>query len=62
LFGKLLRKRGNLLASTLRSRDDEYKAQLVSSFADHALPKFENGDYAPVIDSEYPLEKVMSFL
>lgn len=30
LFGKLLAKRGTLLATTLRSRADDYKADLVA--------------------------------
>lgn len=57
ILGKLLRKRGRLIATTLRNRSDAYKAELVSEFQKHALPLFEQGVYKPIIDEVFPLEK-----
>ena len=37
----LLRKRGNLKATTLRSRSDEYKTELVKNFTKDCLKNFE---------------------
>eukprot|EP00898_Chlorokybus_atmophyticus_P000336 jgi/Chlat1/1302/Chrsp118S08658 len=58
MMGRLLRKRVSLLATTLRYRPDEYKIKLAREFAEHALPLFANGTYAPVVDSMYKLEDV----
>ena len=37
----LLRKRGNLKATTLRSRSDQYKTELVKNFSKDCLKNFE---------------------
>jgi tumor protein p53-inducible protein 3 len=58
LFGALLRKRITLRGTTLRSRDDQYKADLVARFAREALPLLANGTFKPVIDAEFPLAEV----
>eukprot|EP00744_Colponema_vietnamica_P006024 GILI01008781.1.p1 GENE.GILI01008781.1~~GILI01008781.1.p1 ORF type:complete len:370 (+),score=50.74 GILI01008781.1:58-1110(+) len=59
------RKRINIKFSTLRSRDDEYKAKLVESFTKNALPYFsdtvdEGSRLKPVIDKVLPIEEVVA--
>jgi putative PIG3 family NAD(P)H quinone oxidoreductase len=49
----LMAKRVQLLASTLRSRRLEYKVELTQEFASDVLPRFIEGELAPVIDSVY---------
>ncbi|XP_043119458.1 quinone oxidoreductase PIG3 [Puntigrus tetrazona] len=58
LLGKLLRKRGSLLCSLLRSRSLQYKAELVRSFTEQVLPHFRSTDPPlwPVIDSMFNME------
>lgn len=60
LLGKLLRKRGQLLCSLLRSRSLQYKAELVRSFTEQVLPHFQSADppLQPVIDSTFNMEDV----
>uniref|UniRef100_A0A8C2KLX0 Alcohol dehydrogenase-like N-terminal domain-containing protein n=1 Tax=Cyprinus carpio TaxID=7962 RepID=A0A8C2KLX0_CYPCA len=60
LLGKLLRKRGNLLCSLLRSRRLQYKVELVRSFTEQVLPHFKSTDPLlwPVIDSMFNMEDV----
>uniref|UniRef100_A0A673LA28 Tumor protein p53 inducible protein 3 n=1 Tax=Sinocyclocheilus rhinocerous TaxID=307959 RepID=A0A673LA28_9TELE len=60
LLGKLLRKRGHLLCSLLRSRRLQYKAELVQSFTEQVLPHFQSTDppLQPVIDSMFNMEDV----
>lgn len=45
LMSTLLRKRGQLLASTLRSRSLDYRRQLVQRFAVEALPRLISGEF-----------------
>ena len=45
LLGKLLRKRIQLLATTLRARSVEYKRELVRRFTAEALPKLADGTF-----------------
>lgn len=47
----LFKKRGTIVCSTLRSRDDKYKGELVKSFMEFVGNKFETGELKPVIDS-----------
>ncbi|XP_072506936.1 quinone oxidoreductase PIG3 isoform X1 [Notamacropus eugenii] len=61
LLSKLLAKRGSLLTSLLRSRDEKYKAELVAAFTQRILPHFAQdgpGALRPVVDSVYPLRQV----
>jgi tumor protein p53-inducible protein 3 len=60
---KLLNKRASILTSTLRNRSDEYKTELVTSFAERLMPGFVSGELAPIIyqtinlsDSKHGLE------
>ena len=52
VLGGLLRKRGSLLATTLRSRSREYKADLVRQFREKCLKGFEGEDplLRPIVD------------
>ena len=59
LLSGLLRKRGQLLATTLRSRSVAEKAELVAGFVEKVLPLFESGVFKAVVDSVYPLEQVV---
>ncbi|XP_019376367.1 PREDICTED: quinone oxidoreductase PIG3 [Gavialis gangeticus] len=61
LLSGLLFKRGSLLTSLLRSREKEYKEQLVKAFTDRVLPHFSRNaspHLQPVIDSIYPLHEI----
>uniref|UniRef100_A0AAQ6IH07 Enoyl reductase (ER) domain-containing protein n=1 Tax=Anabas testudineus TaxID=64144 RepID=A0AAQ6IH07_ANATE len=60
LLGKLLSKRGHLLASLLRSRSLQYKADLVKAFSHRVLPYFSDqaASLRPVIDSTFNLEEI----
>uniref|UniRef100_A0A7M6DNF9 Enoyl reductase (ER) domain-containing protein n=1 Tax=Clytia hemisphaerica TaxID=252671 RepID=A0A7M6DNF9_9CNID len=57
-FALMLRKRVQLLSSTLRARSLDYKKDLVDSFENHALEKFVSGEYKPIIDSITTLDGV----
>ena len=56
------RKRCAIRFSTLRSRDTDYKAELVGSFVERALPQFSSSDVAtrlvPVVSKVYKLEEI----
>nr|DBA25715.1 TPA: hypothetical protein GDO54_010073 [Pyxicephalus adspersus] len=57
----LLRKRGSLLASTLRSRSHEYKEELVKAFTEQVLPYFSPGgsiQLRPIVDSVFPFDQI----
>ncbi|KAM5164795.1 quinone oxidoreductase PIG3 [Mantella aurantiaca] len=61
LLTMLLKKRGNLLASTLRARSSKYKAELVKSFAEQVLPYFKPGgsvQLKPIVDSVFPFDQI----
>jgi len=49
----LMAKRAQLLATTLRSRSEDYKVRLTQEFAADVVPHFIDGDLRPVIDSVY---------
>ncbi|MDF9801121.1 tumor protein p53-inducible protein 3 [Catalinimonas alkaloidigena] len=55
---KLLSKRLQITASTLRSRSLEYQIQLTKDFSAFALPLFEKGILKPVVDSMYSWKEV----
>eukprot|EP01138_Halocafeteria_seosinensis_P012003 gb/GECG01012267.1/.p1 GENE.gb/GECG01012267.1/~~gb/GECG01012267.1/.p1 ORF type:complete len:392 (+),score=47.17 gb/GECG01012267.1/:1-1176(+) len=57
LFGKLLRKRVQLTATTMRTRPLEYKSRLVAAFVDNALPGFVDNQLVPVIDKQFALDQ-----
>ncbi|MGZ4616361.1 MAG: NAD(P)H-quinone oxidoreductase [Actinomycetes bacterium] len=54
-LGLLLRKRGAVLATTLRSRPLREKAAIVASVREHVWPLLESGKVKPVIDRVIPL-------
>lgn len=70
-LGHLLRKRVQFTATTLRNRDDAYKAKLISEFAKNALPYMSSkyiesledahdlvsGFLYPVIDKEFSIDE-----
>ncbi|KAB5562188.1 hypothetical protein PHYPO_G00015100 [Pangasianodon hypophthalmus] len=62
LLGKLLFKCGQILSSLLRSRSLQYKAELVRSFTEQALPHFQSKDLPmslrPIIDTVFNMEDI----
>lgn len=54
----LLAKRAQIRASTLMSRSDVYKANLVHDFWSSKGAKFASGDLAPVIDSQFNMSEI----
>eukprot|EP00514_Thraustochytrium_sp_LLF1b_P004624 CAMPEP_0184526456 /NCGR_PEP_ID=MMETSP0198_2-20121128/10664_1 /TAXON_ID=1112570 /ORGANISM="Thraustochytrium sp., Strain LLF1b" /LENGTH=328 /DNA_ID=CAMNT_0026918029 /DNA_START=247 /DNA_END=1233 /DNA_ORIENTATION=+ len=53
LFGQILRKRIQILGSTLRARSVDYKANLVSEFEEVTKPLFADGTLKPVLDKKH---------
>jgi len=53
----LMRKRGHLIGSTLRSRPRPEKAALVERFRQEVLPAFEDGRLRVTIDSVFPPDR-----
>eukprot|EP00090_Calanus_glacialis_P045676 TRINITY_DN8644_c0_g1_i1.p1 TRINITY_DN8644_c0_g1~~TRINITY_DN8644_c0_g1_i1.p1 ORF type:complete len:330 (-),score=102.51 TRINITY_DN8644_c0_g1_i1:51-1040(-) len=60
VLGGLLRKRGSLLATTLRSRSREYKAELVKRFREECLEGFEGKAplLKPIVDSVMEVSEI----
>lgn len=56
-LGTILRKRLSIRGSTLRNRNDEYKALLTKEFTEHFAESFNNRSIRPVIDSVYEWEE-----
>lgn len=54
---KLFRKRIRLIGSTLRSRTDEVKSQILQALQKTMWPAFESGKIRPVIYATFPLEQ-----
>ena len=54
---KMLLKRINVHASTLRNRDDDYKRQLVEDFKSEFYQALVDGGIKPVIDSVHPWQQ-----
>jgi putative PIG3 family NAD(P)H quinone oxidoreductase len=53
----LMRKRGSLIGSTLRSRSREEKARIVRRFEKEILPAFDAGKLGVSVDAVYPPEE-----
>uniref|UniRef100_A0A2K5NCQ9 Tumor protein p53 inducible protein 3 n=2 Tax=Cercocebus atys TaxID=9531 RepID=A0A2K5NCQ9_CERAT len=61
LLSKLLHKRGSLITSLLRSRDNKYKQMLVNAFTEQILPHFSTEGpqrLLPVLDRIYPVTEI----
>jgi len=52
-IAKLLMKRINITATTLRNRNEQYKAELVANFTQQFYSSIESKQIQPIIDSEY---------
>lgn len=57
-LGQLLAKRASVHATSLRSRPDDEKAQVVASVVEHVWPLLADGAVRPVIHARMPLEEV----
>lgn len=57
-LGRLFRKRGSLITSTLRNRPAGYKARLSRDFLHFAQAALEDGRLRPVIDQVYDWQEV----
>jgi NADPH:quinone reductase-like Zn-dependent oxidoreductase len=56
----LMRKRGAVIATTLRSRPVGEKAAICAAVAEHVWPLVAAGEVKPVVHSSYPLEEASS--
>jgi len=54
----ILRKRLRIEGSTLRARDNVYKANLAKAINDYCMPRFVDGQMKIIVDAEFPVEKV----
>jgi putative PIG3 family NAD(P)H quinone oxidoreductase len=54
-IGLLMRKRGRILASTLRARPLDERAAIIADVERYVMPLFASGAVHPVIDSVFPL-------
>ena len=54
-LGKLLSKRGAVIATSLRSRSAQEKATIVAAVREHVWPLIEDGAVRPIIHSTHPL-------
>jgi putative PIG3 family NAD(P)H quinone oxidoreductase len=50
----LMKKKGRLVGSTLRSRSRDEKARITARFRDEVLPGFDRGELSVRVDSVYP--------
>ncbi len=57
-IGRLLVKRIRVVGSTLRSRSDASKAEIVAQVRERVWPGFEDGRFQPVIHREYPITNI----
>lgn len=57
-IGKLLRKRGAVIATSLRARPAEKKAAICASLVEHVWPLIAEGAVRPMIGKEFPLDQV----
>lgn len=56
-IGKLLSRRGAVIATSLRSRPVEEKAAICASVVEHVWPLIADGSVRPVVHTTLPLEK-----
>lgn len=54
-LGKLLSKRGAVIATSLRARPAEEKSAIVAAVREHVWPLLEDGTVRPVVHQTYPL-------
>jgi len=54
-MAKFLVRRAQILSSTLRARSDSYKADLIKSFSENVVPKFESGELRVIVDKTFPM-------
>lgn len=54
-IGSILGRWASVHGSTLRSRPDEEKDEIIASVAENAWPLIDAGQVAPIIDSRYPM-------
>jgi len=57
-LGILLRKRGAVIATTLRSRPTEEKAVIAASVVEHVWPLVADGQVRPIVHATMPLDRV----
>jgi len=57
-LGMLLRKRGAVIATTLRSRPTEEKAIIAASVVEHVWPLVADGQVRPIVHATMPLDRV----
>jgi len=57
-MGMLLGKRASIRASTLKTRDDAYKAKLIGEVGQHCMPLFKDGRFGYNIHAELKLSQV----
>lgn len=58
-LGRLMIKRQSIIGSVLRPRPASEKAEIIADFARTAMPLFNDRLIEPLIDSEWPIEKVV---
>ena len=56
-LGRLMSKRGAVIATTLRARPAAEKATIVAAVREHVWPLIEAGQVRPTINSRYPLDR-----
>lgn len=59
-IAKLLLKRASIVGSTLRNRDDSYKAELTRLFNERCLPLFTENKLRPIIQDVFEVEHISS--
>jgi putative PIG3 family NAD(P)H quinone oxidoreductase len=57
-LGMLLRKRGAVIATSLRSRPPDEKATIAASVVEHVWPLVADGQVRPVVHTTMPLDRV----
>jgi NADPH:quinone reductase len=56
-FAQVMMKRLTVTGSTLRPQGDQAKAEIAEALREHVWPLLAAGRLAPVMDSEYPMER-----